>query len=340
MSRMRIGSIVYATTQGLGILAKSFWDAGVLTDVLVLEHSRTNHWDWYPGQDRIKIRDIYSPRVLDFLTSLDVALFFETPFYWQLIPHCRAAGVRTAIMPMHECMPKEILTSQTPNLWLCPSLLDSLAFPPEVHVDSVYLPVPVAGVPWRLRERAEVFVHNAGHGGLLGRNGTQQIFDAMRHVSSPVKVIVRTQERIRTNCPDRRLEIRTGEVPYEDLYREGDVFLFPERFNGLSLPLQEARASGMLVMATDRFPNNQWLPREPLIPTIGSLRSRVAERCRSFDESIITPQDIADTIDRWYGADLREYSLGGKEWAESMGWDRWKASYIEVLTNGRERRAG
>ena len=40
------------------------------------------------------------------------------------------------------------------------------------------------------------------------------------------------------------------------------MFVFPEKFNGLSLPLQEARAAGMLVLATDRFPMNTWLPRE------------------------------------------------------------------------------
>ena len=45
----KIGSIVYATDQGLGYMAKDFYDHGLIDEVLVHPHTkRDNHFDWYP----------------------------------------------------------------------------------------------------------------------------------------------------------------------------------------------------------------------------------------------------------------------------------------------------
>ena len=87
----------------------------------------------------------------------------------------------------------------------------------------------------------------------------------------------------------------------------------------------------MLVMATDRFPINAWLPTEPLVKPSGYQKARVATRCREFDEAIIDPKDIASKIDEWYGRDISEYSRQGRQWAEENSWDALKPKYLEVL---------
>lgn len=110
-----------------------------------------------------------------------------------------------------------------------------------------------------------MFVHNAGHGGLGGRNGTLEIIEAMRFVRSKIKLIINSQ--VPFKCDDPRVEVRVKDYEnYWDLWGEGDVFLFPEKFNGLSLPIQETMASGMAIMSTNRYPFNAYLPRELLIP--------------------------------------------------------------------------
>lgn len=362
---MKIGSLVYATDQGLGYLAKSFYDHGVLTDVLVIEHlHHPNHYDqWYPNSIHLPIRKIPNhPLVTQFVSSMDVMIFFETPFWWPWIDHCKQIGVKTILMPMHECMPAKLPVQ--PHCVLCPSTLD-LEWAMTVNTERPanqrvqYLPIPVE-VPWRQRTKAEVFVHNAGHGGLKGRNGTEEVIRAIEHVRSPAKIVLnfqtlRMEEELKgilnsfvkneypTKCT---VEWNRGTQLYNQLWNKGDVFLFPEKFNGLSLPLQEARAAGMLVMCGDRFPMNQWLPRSVrcdvnippdaedislLTPIWEYRKSKVGPPYTEFDEAIIDPVDIAAKIDEWYGRDITDYSLSGREWAQTMSWEVLKPQYMKLI---------
>lgn len=333
---MKVGTTCFATERGLGHLARSFYDAGVITDVAVLHHGHIpTHLEWYPDAVEIgAVSQLSSKSFLEWVSGLDVMLFFETPFDWDLLPRCKELGVKTALMPMYECMPAKL--PYQPDWFFCSSLLDMQYYPNY----STFTPVPV-DVPWRQRSKALVFIHNAGYVGLRGRRGTLEVLQAMQHVSSPLKLIVRGQDHsamqsIIKQVPgirqDSRVSIRLGTIPYEELWESnGDVAICAEKFNGLSLPLQESRAAGMLVMTTNRFPANSWLPEEPLIPVSTSRRARVSGRCLEFDEAIVDPRNIAKTMDDWYGKDISDYSLAGKYWAEEMSWEALKPQYVEEL---------
>lgn len=341
----RVGSLVFATEQGLGYLAKSFYDAQIVTDVMVVAHGRRKEyeWEWYPKAQ--KVHSLSAPtetaRLKEFCRSVDTMLFFETPFVWDLIPYCKSIGVKTVLMPMYECMPKEL--PAIPNVILCPSLLDYQYY---LRYDSlncrvVNVTVPVDKVEYRQRERAKVFVHNAGWGGLKGRNGTKEFIEALQHVKSPARFLIRSQNgplnheshQVLTN-PDITIQW-AGTIPREELYREGDVFVFPEKFNGLSLPLQEAHASGMLVMTTARFPNTIWLPQSPLIPVSRYETSSVHPRMNETKEAIVEPLAIAQTIDDWYDKDITSYSEQGKAWGQANSWAALAPVYRRELRNER-----
>lgn len=306
---MQIGSIVLATSQGLGYLAKSFYDNGIINKVYVKPHtSRENHYDWYP--DRVS--------EIDELLDCDVLIFFETPFDWKIIPRARDKGIKTVLMVMYECTTYPL--PYQPDLILCPSKLDL-----EYYKEGREVVVPV-DIEWKLREKALVFVHNAGNGGLGGRNGTKELLEAMQYVKSPIKLIVRTQVPIR-EYEDPRIEYKVG--TFDNIWSEGDVFIFPEKFNGLSLPLQEAFASGMAVMCGDRFPMNTWLPKEMLIPVSGYKKERIAVE---FDSAIIRPEDIAQKIDEVYNKDITHLSLLGKQFNEKNSWKNLKEEYLKVMS--------
>lgn len=323
---MRVGTLCYATDQGLGILAKQFYDNGVVTDVLVVQHSsRKTHLEWYPGAPVTSSRRIDRKLAEELIQRVDVMLFFETPFDWTLIDVCRRYGVRSVLMPMHECTPAKL--PDRPDLFLNPSLLEQEAF------GGVHLPVPVTAMP-RVREQALTFVHNAGHGGLMARNGTPELIDAMKLVSSPAKLVLRTQEPLRYGITPN-VEVRVGTVPYSQLFVEGDVFVFPEKFNGLSLPLQEAFASGMPVVATRRFPMDTWLLHEFLVDPVAVRRMRISSAYREFDGAVVTPAAIAAKIDQWYGKDIREASEYGIAWGAANSWSVLKPKYLEVLCGSR-----
>lgn len=330
---MRIGTFCYATSQGLGILAKDFYDHGVVTDAMPIMHgSRPNHDSWYPNAQWISSLKDFKQRdmMIDFAKSMDVMLFFETPFWWPIIDHCKQAGVKTALMVMYECMPRQLPV--IPDLILCPSLLDLQYYP-----TGKLITVPV-DQKWKLRERAIRFIHNAGHGGLQGRNGTIELMEAWGLVKTPAELIIRSQSPIKgspafPSCSQHgtRIKFELREVPREELFSDGDVFVFPEKFNGLSLPLQEAYASGMCIAASERFPMTGWLPNKPLIPVTGYLPSSIGG-CNSFNKATIRPEDIASKIDELYDTDISEFSKAGKAWAEENSWDKLKPKYLEVLS--------
>lgn len=308
MKSSKVGAVVLATDQGLGYLAKSFFDNGIFSKVTIYKHgSRTNHWDWYPRESVVSVEELFE--------ECDTILFFETTFYPQILEKARERGKKTVLMVMYECTPQRL----SPSLFLSPSLLDKQYYP-----DSLFIPVPV-GVPWRLRTKAQVFVHNAGNGGIGGRNGTQELLEALPHIKSPIKLIIRSQIPL-PHVNDPRVEVRLG--TFDDIWSEGDVFIFPEKFNGLSLPLQEAYASGMLVMAGDRFPINTWLPTEPLIPVSSYKKERIAVE---FDCAVYDPKEIAKMVDLWYDVDITDFSLRGKAWAKENSWDVLRERYLEIL---------
>lgn len=323
---MRVGSLIFATEQGLGYLARDFYTNGIVTDPLVVHHGSRPTQDWYPGVTILKSRQLNGPLVHRLICEVDLMLFFETPFEWGLLNYCRKVGTPSVLIPMHECTPDPLPSH--PDLLLCPSHLDYDCYR-ESGVELVYLPIPVTA-EWRLRRRAKVFVHNAGNGGLLGRNGTRELLEAIPLVRSPAKFLIRSQVPIRRDTAewepgmkalaDHRVSLQIGSVPFEQLY-DGDVFVFPEKFNGLSLPLQEAFVSGMAVMCSRRYPMTEWLPNDPMIPVQKYKTSRISPRHREFQEAVISPEDVAATIDCWYDQDITELSLMGQRYGQQNSWE-------------------
>jgi hypothetical protein len=110
------------------------------------------------------------------------------------------------------------------------------------------------------------------------------------------------------------------------------VFVAPQKFNGMSMPLLEATASGMLMMTTNRFPTNQWLPNDPLIPIAGKQMVNLSTRFRRIEECILSPVDIAKTMDEWYGRDISAFSDWGQKWATTNDWSALGPKWKEILS--------
>ena len=312
---------------------KSFYDAGVVNRVLIQRHRRRQNHDWYPPDTPVVNPPYVGPVFDQFLSEIDVLLCWETPFDWNILNVCRERGIKTALVPMHEWTPRE-----WPALFdriIAPSLLDRDYFP-----GSKFVPVPVRADLWQQRTTAKRFLHNAGNIGWRGHKGTLELLKAVPHVKAPFHLTVRAQDtaelgKLLEQVPevekDGRVTVEKGEIPYEQLWDGHDVLIAPEKFNGLSLPLQEGRAAGLLVMTTGRYPHNTWLPREPLIPVSRYERACVTPNYLEFDEAIVDPRDIAATIDRIFGQDITAYSQAGKVWAEEHSWAALKGRWLEAL---------
>lgn len=351
---MRVGTICYATSRGLGHLARDFHRKGLITDVMVVRHPGvpTNE-DWYPGSWVTDLRRPDISLMKNFAASCEAMVFFETPFHWPLLDECRRMGVKTYLVTMYECSP---VNHVRPDVYLCPSVLDMDYFEDTVWRESrerwrvrdgvggtkaVWVQLPVE-YPWRLRQNAFHFVHNGGYlgvkarGGVM-REGTETVIRALPLVKSPIRLTVRVQENVSAElqsilAKDKRAEYVAKTIPYEKLYAEGDVAVGAQRWNGCSLPLQEQYAAGMLVMNTNRFPMNEWLPTPPLVPVSRYIpNSRIGGPYMTFDEADVTPEVLARTIDDWYGRDVTYYSERGRDWAKENSWDALLPEWKGVL---------
>jgi hypothetical protein len=330
---MNVGTICYACHSGLGHLARDFFSHGAVSRILLIRHSRYQNYDgWYPD------RAAYSrSETAGFLRGLDVLLIFENAFLWDVARVAKDSGIKLVLIPNYEYTPWPIKIE--PDLVLCASLLDVDLFKEKYKTRFLPIPVDTERIRWRLRERALTFVHNPGHGGYDWREGTPWLVEAMRYVKSPIHLKIQLQcgeqrtrvdECKRWNVPGN-VAIEILERPDEaDLWREADVCVAPQRYNGMSLPLQEAFASGMLVMTTKRYPMTTWLPNDPMLPVKSTERHR-GSLAREIERCVLDPKEIAAMIDEWYGKDISRFSRMGREWAERNSWSALGPEYLHLL---------
>ena len=321
-----VGAIVRNANSGLGNLSWDFYRHGLIQKCLIVPENNGEHEfpERFGNNTRVATGPRFSKRDLDWLLDgIDSLLIFESPYQPFVFRIAKEKGVKTFFMPMHEA--RIDFHGSNPDVVLCVSDLEMEKNYPGEKI-RINVPVDTEKVKWRLREKAEVFVHNAGHGGIGGRNGTSELVNCIPDIKSDLSIIIRSQG-IHFDIEDDRVDFRYENVKnYWDLWKEGDVFVLPDKFSGLSLPLQEAFASGMLIITTDRHPLNKWLPTAPMIPV------KKLGVWNNIEMALFDPEDIAKTLDAWYNKDIKEYSLLGKAFAEENSWKKLLPKYKEILT--------
>ena len=343
-----ISAIVRADCGGLGSLSRSFSDRlGFHRTVSLSRHQGEHCPHWYP-RNRIAADGLTVELLAWLCDGADVLLTFET-WYGDLAPRvARRMGVRTALAPMYECCPLAGSGLEETELAICPSLLDLREMsrtPGLAAARRVFLPVPfdVERIAFRRRRRARVFLHSMGHGGIAGRNATGRVIEAWRYVKSPARLVVRHQSPPPVRQPrDERIAFLSGAAGgvenYWDLWSEGDVLLHPHRWDGLSLPIQEALAAGMPVMTTRYWPFcdadgdlQGWLPQSSQQMSIAVTSTTRQRICRAIDAQETTPQAIAAAVDAWYDADISSASDDARAYAQRHSWRRLLPEYRRVF---------
>lgn len=323
---MKLGFIARADNSGLGTMSWEFARHLPMERVLIIKNGVYKVFpERFPGarmvhKDRIEKEDI--EWLLDGITHL---LAIETPYEYEIFRLAKERGIRVVMIPMYECMGEEIPVN--PDLFLCPSALDFKL----MKSPKKFLPVPVNRdkLPFRCRRQAKVFLHNAGHGGIMGRNGTSELLAAIPMVKSDVRFIIRSQKAFEYSHP--KVEVRVGNFEnYWDLWSEGDVFVFPHKFDGLSLPIQEALSVGMPVISTAMFPFLGWMPEQWFIPATEIVQAKPA--LRTIDFALVEPEQIAKKIDEFAQLDISEDSRTADKLARALDWKVLKSRYLEVIS--------
>lgn len=326
----KIGLMARVDDGGLATLTQDFWKhlPQITRTMSVIVQGRNN--DHYRFPKTFLSEGYPSLGIIDeFLQDIDIVLALETPYNWNIFSKAKERGIKSILMPMYEWTQPKVPIH--PDLYLCPSRLDYDIYKEEGN--AKYLPVPVdrKELPFNKRTKAKTFLFNNGGGGSKGRNGASELLQAIPQVKSDVRFIINSQIPIQ-GIRDNRIEVRLGSVPNKaDLFKEGDVFLFPHKFNGLSLPIQEALSCGMPVLSTDIYPHNDYLPQKWLFEHNGLHKGKAVQMGRDIDIARLDPKKIAEKIDEYANKDISKDSERANKIAKKLSWENLKPKYNKLF---------
>lgn len=328
----KIAMICRYDNSGLGTLSWEFARHLKPHKILLVENERhVTFPERYDGFNVQKVKRLITPQQRDwFFEDTDVFFTIETPYDWGLIKEARKKNIKNVLYTMYEMTPEKIPLHF--DLYLCPSKLDYDVMPEPKQ----YLPVPVATdrLRWRERGEARIFIHSASHGGIDGRKGTQLFLDAIPHVKAQdIQFHVYTWEGKFSTQDPRVLIQRKNFKNYWQMWREGDVLVYPQDYNGICLPIIEAMSSGLGVITTDIYPFNEYMPQELLFKPESFYDSRAASALMPVVAAKIDPIEIAKKIDEFANQDISRFSQYGREWAKLNSWDTLLEKYVSLFEN-------
>ena len=321
---MITGIVARADNSGLGNMSWELWGRlGIDKAVVITNGVYQTFPERFGCKEALPASEFDDAAVRRLLEGLDAIITVETPYNWNLYKIAKEMGVKSVMFPMYECLKKGM---PRPDLYICPSDLDF----DSIEGSKVSMPFPVntEKIRFKTREYARTFVHNAGHGGLLGRNGTDIVLAAIPLVKNKdARFIIRSQTP--TECDDPRVDVRVGNFEnYWDMWDEGDVFVFPHKFDGLSLPIQEALAAGMPLITTRMYPFDTWLPTEFMVDVD---RTETVKLSREITASFVAPDVLAHRIDAWAGREISTLSKMAGMIANERSWKALKWEYDRLL---------
>ena len=202
--------------------------------------------------------------------SLEV-VFFNEQHQWRPVLLCNELGVRTGAYI-------DYYTRETVPFFLCYDFLicntkrHYSVF--EWHPQAFYVPWGTDTDLYKPDSPAAVssdrltFFHSSGMSPV--RKGTDFVLRAFERLSGKARLVIHSQVELISALPglrsmiqamkhDGRLICHTKSVPAPGLYREGDVYVYPSRLDGIGLTIAEALASGLPVITSDNPPMNEFV---------------------------------------------------------------------------------
>lgn len=260
------------------------------------------------------------------LSGLDVVYTAETFYSPSFVDFANAEGVRTVchLNPEFHKHWNEPSWTQPTEWWLpSPWLADHPRMPKRAHL----MPMPVpSGFERRRRHKGDPvrFLHVAGKPAMGDRNGTRNLFMALRHVRERCEVHVRAQAQSMPH--PSRLSRTVSYYPhpgnvgdYRRMYAGFDVLVMPRRYGGLCLPVLEASAAGMGVVMSDCSPNEHYPAL--LVPVNGVEKLKVP--LGEVDAYDTDPVALAGTLDALAANDdaLIAALEIGSWYADALSWE-------------------
>jgi hypothetical protein len=339
----RIGIVARSENRGLGHLTWEAWrhldgaSALVVSIGQQLNHGFDEHFDRYYGERTYFTKwdngRLEEPVVREWLRHLDVVYVAETAYDRRLYDWARDAGVATVLHTMPEL--HHLDEADVADVVWCPTpwRLAEIAKRTTRPVRLVPFPVAIehfAGGSDAARQSVNV-LHVAGRAAYGDRNGTK-IAAAASHlfVRGGVNYGVTSQDETVPLGAGRRLMTT---LRYWQLYAGADILLMPRRFGGLCLPIQEASAAGLAVVALDTEPHDWYGCADVEAEVVGQFETGSG----TVDIHGADPSHVADAVlfvaRGHFGGEriLVERRGKAREWAEDHSWEKLLPTWHDAL---------
>lgn len=277
--------------------------------------------------------DVRSPRKLSggtlekWVDRIDVLLFVETPIIDRLVTIAKRRGKKIVCIPMHENIPTYEDWPSLVDLWIAPTQHTvEVLKRKKVRGNVVYFPCPVDANAFDFQPRTVCrrFIYAQGNSGPKDRKGGLIVRAALEiDPDLPVAVYSQVQDGI---YPGYHIPVdwsgvadfRGSVVNPADIYRDGDVFVMPSRWEGLGLPLYECQAAGMPLICTNGPPMNEAHPWKT-IPAI-LRRFDIFNKQRHIESWDVTPEDLVTVLRASLGQDITQASKDARKFAVERSW--------------------
>jgi glycosyltransferase involved in cell wall biosynthesis len=296
-------------------------------------HAIGNTEFWIPD-------DADDARIQEALSGIRVIIVLEDrPIHHRIVLAAKSKGMKVHFLALWEWFNPYDPIKKLFDKIVCPNrycqwAVRKFGFENTVHltwpVDVLHLPERIISGP------AKAFVHIAGKIGLDDRKATLLTLEAFHRARNPnISLVVRSQAPLPSQIDDPRIQYDIGNIPnYQDLYREGDVFIQSSKAEGLGLSILEPIACGLPVLTTNYPPMNESaLDRRMLVSTHwGRKPSLQANYIPNAHLKIPRVGDLTKRIE-WCGThDMLALSGRNRKWAvRNFDPERLKTEWIGAL---------
>ena len=332
MSVARAGLVGFSCATGLGILTGEFYRNLPGTRWLVVPHPQLGTDDrafdaacrLWPGSSGD------SGYLEQWLSGLDAVVSIEREFVDGLWASARASGVTTVLIPAAEWLDPASATLRFVDRFIAPTRACREVLVRAGYGDrALYLPCPIdtTRFAFRVRERANVFVHFRGWGGHEGRKGTDLVVAAARRCPD-IPFIICGQRAVDEVLPDNVQVYGPFDDP-EEQYTMGDVAIQPSRWEGIGLQVLEAMACGLPAIVPDAPPLNEY-PNGAGLRVRARPRPIVLAQCWTAWETDV--DGLVAAIRRLHGRPIAALSRDARRRVELRSWSRLRRRYNRALT--------
>lgn len=346
---LRIGLIARADVTGLGIQTRDFYRHMKPDHVMIVDLShlsgRPINPSWYPDADSVvkyvpypetpvlKNPDPDTKRAIDvMLQQVDLVFTCETVYDYYLIHAAQKKGVKVVLQYNFELLDHiHNMGLPQPDVFMAPSMwrFDDVPFG-----QKVFVPVPVDSGVFKPQvwdsPVIKNWIHPGGNPVMEDRNGTLVAMEAFHHTKSDARLTVTTPQKQLTSN-HRKVTVKRGLAKEpQDNYVGHDGFIFPRKFGGLCLPLNEAMSLGMPCLMTGISPQGEFLPGEALVSAAPHHVVYTKTNITVHEPDAVEVASVIDRLaeDEDLVASLRERTsaLG-----EKISWEKMIPHYDDVF---------